>query len=75
MSNPLSEVLPARYRAILYAVVWSLGVLLLAVQAAYAALGDSPAVLGALWAVYGVLSAPTAALAHANTRPPTTGAG
>lgn len=77
MSNPLSDVLPARGRAIVYAIVWTIGVLLAAVQAAVGvlvtadALTGQPVALNVAWAVYGVLSAPAAALARANvTRPP-----
>lgn len=75
MSNPLADVLPPRSRAVLYAIVWTAGLVLAALQAAAVALiatgtlDRQPVALTVALAVYGVLSAPTAALAHANLTP------
>lgn len=77
MTNPLTEILSPRARAVLYAIAWSVGVLLVAVQAAVGALlaagvlEAQPVALTVALAVYAVLSAPTAALARANVTPPT----
>lgn len=76
MSNPLSEILTPRTRSVIYAIVWTLGVLLAAAQAAVGALlaggtlDGQPVALNVAWAVYGVLSAPSAALAAANVAKP-----
>lgn len=74
--NPLEQLLPPRARALIYAIVWIVGVLLVAVQTAVGvlltagALEQQPVALTVALAVYAVLSAPSAALARANVTPP-----
>lgn len=64
--NPLTRLLSPRARQVLYAVGWTIGIGLSAAQAGFLAAGQQPTALTVAWAVYGVLSAPTHALAGAN---------